>query len=1354
MTKKSDYTDPRTNLFERLPDVHRSQTNESVFENVFNRYLSKPQIELVDGFAGEEYTNAELNRRIVEPTPHRQAFQLQPLLFSKVGTVNHLASYVDIRNEIARLGIDDCRLPLWGNTLQFNWAPPIDIDKLVNFRDYYWYDEADPTSSPQYITIENPCIKATQRAEAFEETVDAFGDLQPILGLGANSIVIAGDLSGVFTAGYILFVTNSTNTSIESTFFTTVSSTYNATLDRTTIVVSETITDTSTIDGDITLQVYLTVLQTQQTCACGSDVGWDSAPWDDNQVGTVLWSAGLLTLISWATEAEWITANTPGSPGTIEDLSIWYDTTNNQLKQFLGSGSPNWNVVQSNFSVIVAQVEGTHFWDFTSTCEVESNPWTDENLWYHKNHVPNLAIAKRATLPIIEYEFETQLNQWTFTDYVWKYRESDSFSFAATTVRPTLNELVPFSYVIEAGGIGSPVLNRITISPEFGDQTSVFVAGYQFQIRSDTLDTDNNSTYTVASSSYTTTETTPGNENATVIIISETFSSANQSETSSSTSPTIIGSGGEMIPRLTSVDNFFLEYNEHWLLDDSTPGVEPATGRLLPVASPPPVANPLAELDVASIPTTVTDIGEYLTSTPIDLTASYGTEPYLLTMEYTVLPTIAPSGVPAGTVIPLDPRMITRAPVEQSIVRVVYNEQQIYGTFTELDSGIGGSPLFAPGSPTGSPFGNFGSPLQGLNDGFVDSITLAFDLEVFDTLRITVAEQSVEDIGRAAVPVRTVEDDVAFTATGSPLGSQPETVSLIQYRQIDQLKTATNQYPFFDMFECDGDALNLATPLFKWKEDQTLDINTDVDLRIVGTTTADYEFENFLIDTDTLPRPVLYTYSSAGTIQTVWRKGENDEEYVPSYVNSSGVIGSPAIAVGSTLGDWEIPNQLYFNAEHENRQFVTFPDIITHFRTILDAQNDFPGVTLPGSQAYLQEDYNFGLGGRIKEHNDSYDSFLSSTFVNNVSPLGIIDFAHDQYENSLNTIKELYRQSLPSFLTDSSNDNIVNFQTTTNESVITSYELNDFFGKVYGDSNTYIAGSPELGVKNWPATLPFVGLGFKEQPYSIQDDDISLLQLIHHDGHRSEPALTATTIESIIQTLLNTSDARVTGETWGVQQTTTTPDLFSVLEGFITPRAGIYWFSVIGSVRTLYRFEAFVDANAPTGVDVGALWYDTSTSLLRELQSDFITWTPVEGSPQVDIITQAWQEINFDEILVALLLEVEQRLFEAAPTLTTLDFTVGSTLTSDISCPTADTTVTDADTGDVYFEEAFSTFLRDTEVDDAFSADQFFVAAVPGAGDAVHYCSYAYLCQKQFPSGSLGRSLFISGLLSLYCLSL
>jgi hypothetical protein len=312
MAKKSDYLDPRTNLYKLLPEVFQSQTNEAVFEDIFNRYLSKPQIELVDGFAGAPLENSTQQRQIVEPTPHRQRFQLQPLLFAQVGNVDHLASYVDILNEVQRYGVDSCRLPLWGNALAFNWAPPIDIDKLVNYRNYYWYDVDDPTSDPQYITIENPCIDATQRVEAYEETIDTFGDLQSILGLDTNQFVVEGDLSEVFTDGYVFFVTGSTNTDINLTYFTTASSSYDVDLDRTTITVDESISNTGTVDGDISLNVYYNVLVAQKNCACGNDVGWDFALWDDNQVGSVLWSSDLLTAISQPTEAAWA-ANNPGS---------------------------------------------------------------------------------------------------------------------------------------------------------------------------------------------------------------------------------------------------------------------------------------------------------------------------------------------------------------------------------------------------------------------------------------------------------------------------------------------------------------------------------------------------------------------------------------------------------------------------------------------------------------------------------------------------------------------------------------------------------------------------------------------------------------------------------------------------------------------------------------------------------------------------------------------------------------------------------------------------------------------------------------------------------------------------------
>ena len=155
MAKKdnSDYNKPFTDLFELLPEVYRSDANRALFKNVFNRYLTKPELTRIQGYLGQGNVDAITRRQIPEDDPHRQAYQLQPVLFEKVGSVEHLASWKDILTEVTRLGVDEDRYDEWGAAVRFAWAPPVDIDKLIHYRDYYWFDEANPSSKPEYITI-------------------------------------------------------------------------------------------------------------------------------------------------------------------------------------------------------------------------------------------------------------------------------------------------------------------------------------------------------------------------------------------------------------------------------------------------------------------------------------------------------------------------------------------------------------------------------------------------------------------------------------------------------------------------------------------------------------------------------------------------------------------------------------------------------------------------------------------------------------------------------------------------------------------------------------------------------------------------------------------------------------------------------------------------------------------------------------------------------------------------------------------------------------------------------------------------------------------------------------------------
>ena len=230
MSDNSDYKKPHVKLFDLLPEVNQSATSKSILENVFDRFLTKPEFKYVDGYVGQGNSNALLQRQIQEPSPSRQAYQLQPLLRAAIGTVEHLASYKDILNELERYGIDIDRLPVWGNALQFNWAPPIDMDKLIHYRDYFWYDVANPTSQPDYITIKNIGTIAESRIQLYQNTLNEFGEEHTIIAMDASeqSFSISGNVAPVFISGYPFTTDSVTNADFINRWWTTQSSEYDA----------------------------------------------------------------------------------------------------------------------------------------------------------------------------------------------------------------------------------------------------------------------------------------------------------------------------------------------------------------------------------------------------------------------------------------------------------------------------------------------------------------------------------------------------------------------------------------------------------------------------------------------------------------------------------------------------------------------------------------------------------------------------------------------------------------------------------------------------------------------------------------------------------------------------------------------------------------------------------------------------------------------------------------------------------------------------------------------------------------------------------------------------------------------
>lgn len=1345
MSNKSDNNDqPRTNIYELLPEVYRSNLNNSLFEDAYNRHLTKDDLVHVSGFIGVRNPNALVNRQITEPTPFRQAFQLQPTMYAKVGTVDHALTQKGFFSKLELMGVDINRLQQWGNTKEFNWVPPININMLINYFDYYW-PSSDPQDPAQYLTIENPCAKANGKVMSYETLLSQYGELHALTGVdpkAPNTFSVSSDFTALFIVGFVFFTKNTLDVNYADTFWTTASSTYDVPSNTTIITVQESIaivqttppvttivgrwwykndTDqlfvwngvawvaaTVTVSGDLSLAELLTVFQKNANCLCHEDFGWDLAPWDDNQVGTIVWDTALLTAISWPTEAAWIVANGPAAA-----YDLWYDTTNDQLNQRDPTNS-FWVVVINKLSVLLVEITGQSRWDQTLTCIAPpANQWSQQNEWIHKTQVSSFGGVRRAQIPIIEYNSTIELNEWSEVVYSWKYRTDVGFSFVADTAIPSRFELEPVKGYAAVQILGVWYLYLFTKDTTLNrdiDYTDSFTPSTKFLIVDDTFLSD---TYTVVRSEFRKILSTDpvnaalglGNE------ITDYYVTVVQLVESVFASP-VIGNGilnTRVEPRTTTKGDTWRGYQVHWLLD--------VNSTILKAAG----SQPLNPRLVESLASTITAVPV------VDGLLAVG----ISHQEFTT--TVA--GV---TNIPLDSSFLytpavstTYATPSSNELRVYVNNIRQYGTYVETTS---------TGLPNYTLVGS--TPTLVAPIPYVTGITFNIPLNQFDVVRMEVGPASRSDMGNVAVPVRTVEDEVAFTAA-VVAGTQPVYMSLTEFQNLEQVKTLTNQYPLFNVYDICENTIVDASSIFAYKEDPTFPIDVNIGRRIVTSNSGrDFTFLQYLLDRDD---NILYGYRNlenapaAGTFwysadkgfvkfwdgqawsdsafistvnglalrsvaisilepadllnvdgalwlkkttqelfqrdavgalwalvpqlvvsdadpsfQTVW-KNSNNHEYVPNYVDKD----RNPVPIGDPTGDWELLNQWFYNSEHKNKQQSTYSQLVTHFSSIVKAQPNTSGLPGGGVYALTQNEYNYSLGGTIKDHNDSFDTLISAINITNISPIGLIEWAMDQYELGLLLMQDLFNRNFVRLFGDFSTPSLIDQGTFIGDDLISQFKLNDFLSLVYGDTTAY---NPDtgIGMPNWIGTIPIFLLGDKHVPHLVVDD---FVELYHHDGHRTRITYSGGEIDRFARQLIAVTDPRGGNGKLGIMSTSsfpTTAVAFTALAAFggAQVRTGVYWYQLGGGIQSVYRFVPYtVQTTDPSfffnGVELpdDIRYYNSATLEVKKKVG--LTWV-VETSG--GIITTLWEKINFAQRLGAVDLNVEQQLYDAVPFATQLKF--------------------------------------------------------------------------------------------------
>ena len=129
-----------------LPEIFKTTTNSQFLQATLDQLVAQPSTKRIEGYIGSTFgygVNAK-NKYVIEPTKVRTDYQLDPgVVFLKENdtTANDFISYPGIIDALKLEGaITDDNNKLF--TSQFySWDSFTDLDKIINFNQYYWLPE-------------------------------------------------------------------------------------------------------------------------------------------------------------------------------------------------------------------------------------------------------------------------------------------------------------------------------------------------------------------------------------------------------------------------------------------------------------------------------------------------------------------------------------------------------------------------------------------------------------------------------------------------------------------------------------------------------------------------------------------------------------------------------------------------------------------------------------------------------------------------------------------------------------------------------------------------------------------------------------------------------------------------------------------------------------------------------------------------------------------------------------------------------------------------------------------------------------------------------------------------------------
>ena len=1298
VANNSDYKKVRTRIDKLLPAPYQSETTEALMENTVNRFLTKKDTVYVDGYIGKKNTAAIQSRQVVEDTIIAQANQLQPIVTATLGTEKRYLAWTDIINELEEQGVDMEQFAEWGASDQYNWVPPIDIDKLLHFGDYFWVDE-NASSSSEYITIRSMLNEAKAKYSAQANRITRYGSTFPIVGLHksapdqvfiiknidatSNYISVEGDVTGIIAVGDYITIRNTQHNNAQ---------------------VQVVAPAPSLISGGKTRINVASISQSEVLIGQAVYSQYDGVEIDDDY--TLLFEPGFKTHVANSANAQ-----LDGTSITVTSAAYDNDRTLVHVDTSFTNSSLSGDLsLDEQLAVLEATVTAESNISTATFVPTSERQWSDNNKWVHRADVENFASARQANYPIIEFARGLQLNEYIKITHIWNYRAGSTGTFATSSTAPSLIELIGLNAKSFANAD-----TTIVFDAHYGDLTHIFTPGYIFKDSNNIQSTTVSAVFRIDNGEWNT-----------VVDVA---------------APVITSSASQFFqPTTTSLGDVWRGYDKHWSyggIADEAPAVTPMRNFIGDIPSSAPVTSTNAnyntrssayaqefEIKAAGVSNTTLMLSDSALHDKVIYSAGdlrvylngermYGGYSEIIdgvTSEFVAGIELDNVGIVAEgdkvlievSAPALQDQGFTNVRVRTEVDDVVFSQSATphelmsivtYRKSEQIKTEKSQYPQFSlfnidgTGAPAAASI--FEYKLDRTQPVSTElGMRVAYDSS---TLSYTFTQSLIKDeyglYAYATTPVNTYwvdkgarkvyknidriwnerfqQGDYMLTAQFST--TQPSTITGSVW--FDPITDTLYEYNGTANVEIDDVIIMDANPSLNsiWKKSTNQYVPQKRDWNARTLEEYNSEKETYITAQSTTIAFNNPTFTDAEV---------NDIATTQWFTKESNKL-SPT---GEWIGDWTIPDYMYYNPQNANKADVTTRELVGHLESIINAQPRIPGYTGDlRSQFHVfdQEDIDFGAGGKIRQYNNNFSTFVSSVLVDNIVIPDLFEFAQNQYQITIDNARDIARSLVASTL--SAKPESPDIQSMLVSATVSKRSEDNNLEFIYGDTTSY-DHTTGIGVRNWIATLPNFGIVAPVQPSVTIDKSLNLYELIHHDGHRANYAMSADDIESILDDVIEYYMASIS---YGVADTSPPPksynDLYIAAAGNIAGMTqGFYWIDT--SNRKLYiSYIDFIqgsDVAVPDTIAESYWMNTTSTTPYPEglYYSDGNTWTKIPLSANyanfdmfdgVTIETSnmsLWKEIDINEMVLRTLLDIEQRLYDVSANTKKNEFSISSNL--------------------------------------------------------------------------------------------